>query len=268
MILRDAQLSERRYSLPSSSTVGAAGDRLRSVEPGLGAKHEPANLNTVTRLTPTDVALAASTSEIKEPKLTFESVVAWLAVQDQETRKGCASILATEVTKIHELAKAEGLAAGQRAAESMVKQEIQGNITLLQEIAVNAQQAFDREQEQLQGICVEVVAEALAKIAGPLLASEQAAQGAIREVLLRVKDAREITIRVAREDFEMVRRFEKNFADLLGNRKYEFVSDSRVELGGCIVETKLGSLDGRLEVQLRELYETLRLAKLSTPELP
>jgi flagellar biosynthesis/type III secretory pathway protein FliH len=52
----------------------------------------------------------------------------------------------------------------------------------------------------------------------------------------------------------------------LQGRKFEIVADSRVELGGCIVETNTGSLDGRFEVQLRELYETLRLAKLSARE--
>jgi flagellar biosynthesis/type III secretory pathway protein FliH len=34
-----------------------------------------------------------------------------------------------------------------------------------------------------------------------------------------------------------------------------------VETGGCIVESSLGSLDGRLEVQLAELTAVLRAAR-------
>jgi len=34
-----------------------------------------------------------------------------------------------------------------------------------------------------------------------------------------------------------------------------------VNVGGCLVESDLGTLDGRLEVQLRELFETIRAVK-------
>jgi flagellar biosynthesis/type III secretory pathway protein FliH len=88
----------------------------------------------------------------------------------------------------------------------------------------------------------------------------------VEEILARVKEGRELTIRVARDDVPVIRKFEGELREALQGRKFEIVADSRVELGGCIVETNTGSLDGRFEVQLRELYETLRLAKLSARE--
>lgn len=262
MILRGSQLSERRLVLP----LGATGERVPA--PDKSAKVEPLISTSVANATRSHAdPVVVSVVEKKENALTFESVVAWLAVQDAETRNGCAAILATELTKVYENAKNDGFAAGKKSGEQAAKVDVERTIGMLQQIAVNAQQAFDDEMEQLQDMCVEVVGEALAKIAGPLLATETASIGAIREVLSRVKEARELVIRVSSDDIELVRKLERSLSDLFGNRKYEFVIDSRVELGGCIVETKLGSLDGRLEVQLRELYETLRLAKLSTREL-
>jgi flagellar assembly protein FliH len=43
--------------------------------------------------------------------------------------------------------------------------------------------------------------------------------------------------------------------------RLEVVADERVTLGGCLVETAGGTLDARLEVQLRQLVDTLARAK-------
>ncbi len=37
----------------------------------------------------------------------------------------------------------------------------------------------------------------------------------------------------------------------------ELLADERVELGGCLIETGGGTLDGRLETQLKRLRDTL-----------
>jgi flagellar biosynthesis/type III secretory pathway protein FliH len=55
---------------------------------------------------------------------------------------------------------------------------------------------------------------------------------------------------------------------VLGRRKFALVPDTRVTAGGCIVETSAGSLDGRFEVQLHEMCETLRSAKAASREAP
>ena len=39
--------------------------------------------------------------------------------------------------------------------------------------------------------------------------------------------------------------------------RLELVADERVELGGCLIETDGGTLDGRLETQLKRLRDTL-----------
>jgi flagellar assembly protein FliH len=214
-----------------------------------------------------NAAAGNSTDESHERALTFEQVVAWLAVQDAATRSACASILANEVTQTHEAAKKDGFESGRKAGEAVAARDATLQLEALRDMAAAAEKAFIEEQTQMQNICVEIVAEALTKIAGPLLASEAAVTGMVREVLARVKEGREIVVRVAREDLPALRKCENELAGALSGRKLELLADSRIELGGCIVETKLGSLDGRLEVQLRELYETLRLAKSSSPEI-
>jgi flagellar biosynthesis/type III secretory pathway protein FliH len=44
------------------------------------------------------------------------------------------------------------------------------------------------------------------------------------------------------------------------------LSDDRVLLGGCLIETSGGTLDGRLETQMQQLRDTLLAARRMLPE--
>jgi flagellar biosynthesis/type III secretory pathway protein FliH len=268
MILRDSHLADHVLALPvsraasvqpvPSSTVGTdeAVIDVVDIKSSRHALWETALPNPAVP----DVVVE------KESDLNFENVVAWLAVQDEQTRKACGSILATEINQIYETAKGEGYEAGKIAGVAAAKADIAAQLAILQELSKAAESLYRSEQHQLQDVCSDIVAEAVGKIAGKLLATEEAALGAVREVLSRVKEAREITIRVARDDLQRLKTHELDLSNALSDRKFEIVADNRIQLGGCIVDSKLGSLDGRFEVQLRELYETLRLAKQSAQE--
>jgi flagellar biosynthesis/type III secretory pathway protein FliH len=257
VILRGARLAEQRVSLMPPHALRAVHSAETLVRNSLA---DPAAV--VTPISET------ASIEPAEPVLSFENVVAWLAVQDERTRSACAAILATEVTEVHESAKADGYAVGMRNGQEAARESVLGATRALGKLIDAAETTYAQDRQDLQASCVDVVSTVLAKIAGPLLAAEKAVLGAVLEVLARVKDGRELTIRVARDDLSVLQRFETELSSALGGRKFEMIADGRVELGGCIVESKHGSLDGRLEVQMRELQETLRLAKLATREAP
>jgi len=50
--------------------------------------------------------------------------------------------------------------------------------------------------------------------------------------------------------------------------KIEIFPDERVSIGGCLLEAGGGTLDARLEVQLRQLLDTLTRARGAQGELP
>ncbi len=77
--------------------------------------------------------------------------------------------------------------------------------------------------------------------------------GVVAEVLKRVREERELRIHVNPQDLPLLRTAEPGIAASLPGRNFTLVADARVEAGGCIVESALGSLDGRLEVQLAGL---------------
>lgn len=203
---------------------------------------------------------------LRETRLTFEAVAAWLAVQDSQTRLDCAQILDTELTQVHETAKAAGLEAGRAQGREEAGRTAEALFATLNSIAHSAEAAFAHEQAKLAEVCVEIVAEALGKVAGVLLPTRDAAVQAVIQVVQRVKEGRELTVRVSPADLAMLQEQEAQLAAALPGRTFTLVGDPRIELGGCMVDSKLGSLDGRLEVQLRELYETLRAAKAAAVE--
>lgn len=198
--------------------------------------------------------------------LTFETVAAWLAVQDEPTRTACASILSDELTHVHETARTDGRALGEAQGREQAQQACQRVLDGLAAVAKAAEEELTRERSRLADLCAEIVGEALAKIAGPLLSTRKATVGAVTEVLRRVKEGRDLAVRVSPADLPILQHEEKRLAAVVPGRALKLVADARIELGGCIVESSLGALDGRLDVQLRELYATLRAARTPAPE--
>ena len=254
MILRDVIIADQARTLgrvatpepqqPERSTVSALLEPLQAASPDLDVHRPP---------------------PVPAP-LTFEQVAAWLAVQDGETRTACASLLSEELTLVHEKARQSGYEAGEKRAQAEAVEEVNRTITALSAVVSATETAFEQERAELAESCADVVAEVLAKIAGSVLASREAIVGAVTTVLSRMKDDRAATIRVHAGDLPILQEYGPTLTQLLGPRKFTLVADARVMIGGCIVETSQGSLDGRLEVQLREMCETLRSAKVANRE--
>lgn len=198
--------------------------------------------------------------------LTFEAVAAWLAVQDEPTRNACASILSDELSCVHDAARIDGRALGEAQGREQAHQACQQILDGLAAIARAAEEELAREQAKLADLCAEIVGEVFAKIAGPLLSTRKATVGAVTQVLRRVKEGRDLAVRVSPSDLPILQQEETRLAAAVPGRALKLVADARIELGGCIVESSLGALDGRLDVQLRELYATLRAARTAAPE--
>ncbi|MDB5839547.1 MAG: hypothetical protein JWQ23_1499 [Herminiimonas sp.] len=133
-----------------------------------------------------------------------------------------------------------------RAALENAAREIQG---LLEKIDLSVQARLDTAEDA----AIEIAYEAVLRIIGQSIGQPAIVRDIVRVVVDKVRDSRQITIRVAPADFTIL-------ADVgvsMFCRHATVVADERVRLGGCIVDTEAGSLDGRLEVQLMLLKELL-----------
>lgn len=195
-----------------------------------------------------------------------ESVCRWLETQAPEVRAACAAHLASDIQLLTDQACEEGRELGRSQARQEALDSVRSSLGTLAQAAAACEQAFTRECAQLAESCADIVAEAFRKVAGPNLLTREAALGAVLEVLKRAKDERELTIRVSPQDLPLLESQKSVIQEALGSRQWSLCADPRVALGGCLVDSSLGTLDGRLEIQLQELWETLRASKSARVE--
>ncbi len=99
-----------------------------------------------------------------------------------------------------------------------------------------------------------IVLAAVGKILGQALARPEPAMAAVKEVLQSVGYEDKLTVYVSAKDFRVFERYRRQISP---NSSIEYVCDDRVTVGGCLVKLDKGMLDGRIEVQLKNLVETL-----------
>lgn len=203
-----------------------------------------------------------------EEPLEFEDVAHWLSGQDEPMRARLATLLADEMAALRAAALAEGAEQGRNEAMARVKKDMATAVATLESLAQAAEAAFAREQQQLADQCTAIVAEAIARIAGPALTSREATLGLVTTMLARLKDEREIVVRVSEGDLPLLQGELPALRAAASGHAVSLVADRRVTLGGCIVDTRLGSLDGRLETQLAGLFETLRALRATGEGAP
>jgi len=170
-------------------------------------------------------------------------------------------MLSDELAVVRDAAHEEGYARGHGEAMKEAREKVGSALEALAKINTAAEESFATEAAQMEEICADIVGEAFFKLAGTALVTREAIVGVVGEVLKRVREERELRIHVNPGDLPVLRTAEAGIAASLPGRHFTLVADGRVGTGGCIVESTLGSLDGRLEVQLAELVATLRDAK-------
>jgi len=256
MIVRGAVLSDKRVSLESP---GNERPPLAAVRTGASAS---SLRETASKAVETGALMpAAAPPAPAPPPLTLDAVSKWIEKQGQATRTALSQLLAEDLEELRQKARDQGAAEGRAAGLAIVTGEATKSLGALAAIVKRSDEALKEQREQLADQCAEIVAAALTRIAGPLLATREAVIGAVTEVLKRLTEETQLTIRVSADDLPALREVEDQLAAALAGREYSLVADTRVEAGGALVESPLGSLDGRLEVQLRGLADTVIAAK-------
>jgi len=116
-----------------------------------------------------------------------------------------------------------------------------------------------QKERMLARIEKEVIELALRTAAAIIEASRQldplVVAGVYRKALASLEGSVEITLRVSPEDIEAARAFLEREEKIPG--RVRIVKDGAVSPGGCIVESEIGSVDGRIETQLEAIRRAL-----------
>ena len=92
------------------------------------------------------------------------------------------------------------------------------------------------------------------KITRREIQKESTIEEVLKESLRKILGANSVIIKIHPEDYKILNEdsnkkifFDESFS------KIKFEQDDRIEKGGCVVETEIGNVDGRMVSQLNEL---------------
>lgn len=156
----------------------------------------------------------------------------------------------------------EGLQLGRETGQ----QETDQSREQLSALINSMRSEYERDLDGIAEIGAEIVFEAVTRIIGNSYLDRTGITAVVREVISHAKDRSRLVIRVCPADYQEIKTAHEMFTENGNNQKVEILADDRVELGGCLLETPAGNLDGRLEVQLQQLRDTLLNARLRRSE--
>jgi len=187
---------------------------------------------------------AAYAEEAREQRQA--SVAEPVAAEPRFTYEEFMQCFEPELKEAKERAIEEGLAQGKAQGREQGAAEYEAELARLRELIASARAALDQGIEGVADMAVEIVYEAVAKIIGARMLERDAAVSSVREVIRKAKERSQLVARVSPHDFEMINGDRARLIEGLNVGDVDIVADDRVRLGGCLLETPAGNLDGRL----------------------
>lgn len=177
-----------------------------------------------------------------------------VAAADLEAQK---ERMAEELAALREQVRREGYESGERQGREAAEAEYADLLPRMKQIMESMQRALDEGIEGTADIGAEIVYEAVAKILGKSMVEQDGVVAVVREVIRQAKDRNRIVVRVAQADVDLLNGKRNEIIEGLNVNHVEIVPDDHVEVGGCLIETPTGNLDGRLEIQMQRLRDAL-----------
>jgi flagellar assembly protein FliH len=113
---------------------------------------------------------------------------------------------------------------------------------------------------------VEIGFAAVAKILGRMRIEKGLVEAAVKEAINKVSDREGLVVYLAPSDLQTMEALKAQSANGHFWSRIEFKIDDEVGIGGCILRSRLGCLDARLEYQIDELKKLLIAARVRKAE--
>ncbi len=233
--------------------------------------HRASNLPPVTATVRVPTGDEPPEAEAPPPPITVDKAIieeaqqkaAQLLQAAQKKANDALTAAAQKIQQFQELAKTKAEEANKTAyakglEEGRADGRIQGHDEFL-ELMMKARDLYVqaiKERTKLIEATEPELARLSVSIAERLIGQEINSNGefimsVVRDALKDIKDREQVIIRVAPDDYHLVNADRDTFARMVeGLKNFDLVIDSKVERGGCIIETDLGNIDARLSTQI------------------
>ncbi|MCC7344771.1 MAG: hypothetical protein IT573_07505 [Deltaproteobacteria bacterium] len=173
-----------------------------------------------------------------------------------EEAKGDAARIKTEAKEVLAQVQAEMERAKKEGYDLGYQEGLQQGLEMLQRVKELRQKLFDDNEREM----VKLVFEIAEKIIGrEFRENDKAIMNVIR---LAISDAvgDKIVVHLNPQDYEKIKKNEAElYQKLESGKTLVFREDDTVKVGGCIVETDIGTIDAQLDTQLNAIKKALGL---------
>jgi flagellar assembly protein FliH len=164
---------------------------------------------------------------------------------EEDARQKVETIIQEARTEAYENARKEGFATG----ADEVKRLIDRLHVILNAAIDKKKNIIENTEKQLMDLVL-LIARKVVKVISE--AEKKVVIENAKEALKKVRSETEITIRVNTADLGLTTKNKRSFISMVeGLKSVNVEEDSRVDPGGCIIETSFGDIDARIQRQLQ-----------------
>lgn len=198
-------------------------------------------------------------NKIKEIENKKSEIINQANLQAQEIINKAIKEAQTKAQQILEQAYNQGYSQGYNEIKDKLEKEYQQKIEeLLNEIKniLNLKENLVKEMEK---DIVELAIKVAEKVINKKIEEEpELVSNYLMELLPKIEQAKNITIWINPNEIEYVKISKEKFKNLVEDvENINIAPDSRIEKGGCIIETNFGKIDARISTKLEVLKEII-----------
>jgi len=149
-----------------------------------------------------------------------------------------------------------GVEAGQKSlGEQLVQQR--GELLQIQNgILRELHNSIPKLIQECEKDLVSLALETAQRVVGAIPISTEIVESAVREAVEEVKGSTEYEVRLNPEDLELLKRNQSGVLPANENKDITFAADPAVSRGGCLVQTRFGTIDALRETKFNRVKES------------
>jgi flagellar assembly protein FliH len=129
---------------------------------------------------------------------------------------------------------------------------------LMQGLVLSLRQAVPQVVRETETMLVSIALEVAQKLVGDLPISVPMIESAVRDALTQVEGTEQLTVRLHPADLELLQKSESPVLAIPGGEtECRFLGSPDVTRGGCLVQTRFGTVDARRETKFDLLKRSL-----------
>ncbi len=151
-----------------------------------------------------------------------------------------------------------GLAQGRSEIVEAQEQQIKNAVSALEAVVDEIRRIRCRDVESMEVETVRLALGIAKKIIGHASTHSETVQHVVKQAMAKASDTRQLTIKLNAKDLDAVQTIVRELMpDDDPGASFRIEPDEAIEQGGCVIETKLGDIDARIDHQLKLIEELL-----------